>query len=92
MNNGNQFISWKWIAAILTTAIMALIGGWGASLSDRVKGIETEHITGNQRLSTTEEAIRRIDTQMGRMETKLDTLLSRQGVNPLGVKEAIKLP
>ena len=74
-SNGKMYISWKFLAGILLTAVFGFIGWELNTLHQKIGIIEHDHQGGFERLSALEAQRADFSFRLDRIELKLDRLI-----------------
>lgn len=69
--NGNNFLSYRWLVGILITFLTMSIVAWAASMDNRLAKVEDTTISVAQLQAQSESTNKRLD----RIESKLDQVL-----------------
>ena len=72
-----------WVAGAMTTAIVGLSGYFVSEKNNIAKNVivvEKDIALKGERIATTEAKVENVEKSLIRIESKLDTLLSKQGI------------
>lgn len=72
--NGSGSLTYRWLAGILVTLLIAATVAWARNIQNHVDAIETQQSDGREWRGRIEVQLQNVDARTARIETKLDNL------------------